>query len=330
MTDLDYIRRTFELARLGVALTSPGVMVGAVIVKDDEIVGEGFYTWDGVEHAEIRALRQAGSAARGSTVYTSLEPCSHVGRTPPCAQALVEAGVSRVVAAMQDPFPAVNGKGLAMLRDAGIEIVCGLLQDEARQLNEAFLTGLTRKRAFGILKIAMTLDGKIATRSGDSQWITSEASRASVQKLRHSVDAIVTGSGTFLKDTPQMTDRTGLPRRRELQRIVLDRRSRIASTTPGWTVFRGSLEDLVRHMEELEIQSFLLECGPDLAFNAIRSGIIDKLVMFVAPTLLGGREIPAIGGEGVHELANAIPLHDLAVTVGDTDMTITGYVYRDH
>jgi diaminohydroxyphosphoribosylaminopyrimidine deaminase / 5-amino-6-(5-phosphoribosylamino)uracil reductase len=333
LKDEEYIRRTMELARLGVALVSPGALVGAIVVKDDTIIGEGFYTWEGVDHAEVIALRQAGEAARGATVYTSLEPCSHTGRTPPCSQALIDAGVARVVTAMEDPNPAVNGKGLAMLRQSGIDVQCGVLEDEARQVNEAFFTYKTKHRAFGTLKVAMTLDGKIATRTGDSQWITSEESRDMVQTLRHASDAIVTGSGTFLKDRPQMTDRTGLPRRRELLRVVMDRRGRITpreKNSAEWLIFRGSLEDLSSELRGREIQSFLLECGPDLAFSAIQAGIVDKIVMFVAPKLLGGREIPAIGGTGVERLADAIQLDDCEILVAGSDFVITSYVHRNH
>jgi diaminohydroxyphosphoribosylaminopyrimidine deaminase / 5-amino-6-(5-phosphoribosylamino)uracil reductase len=329
MTDSDYIRRTIELAKRGIALTSPGAMVGAVIVKDGVVVGEGFYTWDGLHHAEVLALRQAGESARGATVYTSLEPCSHTGRTPPCAQALIDAGVSRVVTAMEDPNPNVSGKGLAMLREAGVEVECGILQNEAARMNEAFLAQVTTKRPFGILKIAMTLDGKIATALGESQWITTEESRAAVQGLRHAVDAVVTGSGTFLKDKPQLTDRTGLPRRRELLRVVLDRRGRVEKT-PGFLVVRGSFDAFLAEMEQRQIQSFMLECGPDLAFSALDAGIIDKIVAFVAPKILGGREVPAIGGAGFERLADAIRLQDWTVTAGETDITITAYVHGNH
>jgi diaminohydroxyphosphoribosylaminopyrimidine deaminase / 5-amino-6-(5-phosphoribosylamino)uracil reductase len=331
--DEEYMRRAIELARRGEGLVSPGAMVGAVVVRENKVIGEGFYTWDGIDHAEVIALRHAGSAARGATVYTSLEPCSHTGRTPPCAQALIAAGVARVVTALEDPNPAVNGQGLEMLKRAGIEVSSGILEDEARHANEAFIQYKTKGRPFGILKVAMTMDGKIATRTGESQWITSEESRAMVQSLRHATDAIVTGSGTFLKDRPQMTDRTGLPRRRELLRIVMDRRAQIGSdeaTKTGWLAFRGSLEELSREMKAREIQSFLLECGPDLAFNAIQEGIIDKLVMFVAPKLLGGHEVPAIGGTGVERLAEAIQLEDCEILMAGTDFVITSYVHRNH
>jgi diaminohydroxyphosphoribosylaminopyrimidine deaminase/5-amino-6-(5-phosphoribosylamino)uracil reductase len=330
MNDTDYMRRAIDLARRGTALTSPGAMVGAVIVKDSTIVGEGFYTYDGVEHAETIALRHAGDAAPGSTVYTSLEPCAHTGRRPvSCALALIEAQVARVVSAVEDPDPRVQGKGFAMLREAGITVEGGILEDEATRMNEAFLTQTREKRPFGILKIAMTLDGKIATGHGESQWITSEESRDNVQALRHSVDAVVTGSGTFLKDKPQLTDRTGLPRRRELLRVVLDRRERVEKT-PGWLLIRGGFDLLREEMDKRQIQSFMLECGPDLAFSALESGIIDKIVVFVAPSILGGREVPAIGGAGIERLSDAIRLRDWTVSPGKTDITITAYVHRNH
>ena len=330
MNDTDYIQRAIDLARRGTALTSPGAMVGAVIVKNEAIVGEAFYTYDGIEHAETLALRQAGDAARGSTVYTSLEPCAHRGRRPiSCAMALIEAHVARVVSAVEDPDPRVQGKGFAMLREAGIAVESGILEDEASRMNEAFLTQTREKRPFGILKIAMTLDGKIATGHGESQWITSEESRAAVQGLRHTVDAVVTGSGTFLKDKPQLTDRTGLPRRRELLRVALDRRERVEKT-PGWLLIRGGFDLLREELDNRQIQSFLLECGPDLAFSALENGIIDKIVVFVAPSILGGREVPAIGGAGIERLSDAIRLRDWTVTPGETDITITAYVHRDH
>jgi diaminohydroxyphosphoribosylaminopyrimidine deaminase/5-amino-6-(5-phosphoribosylamino)uracil reductase len=327
MSDTDYIRRAIAIARRGIALTSPGTLVGAVIVKNDAVVGEGFYTWDGVHHAETLALQQAGEAARGATVYTSLEPCAHTGRTPPCAKALIDAGVARVVTSMEDPYPLVSGRGLAMLKEAGIAVECGLLQDESRRMNEAFLTHVTKKRAFGILKIAMTLDGKIATATGESQWITSDDSRTEVQGLRHSVDAVITGSGTYLKDRPQLSDRTGLPRRRELLRVVLDRRGQV-ERVPGWLIVRGGFGDLHAELEQREIQSFVMECGPDLAFSALESGVIDKVVAFVAPRILGGREVPAVGGAGFERLADALQLRDWTVSQGDTDITITAYVQR--
>ncbi len=329
MNDLVYMRRALELAEKGAGLTSPGAMVGAVIVKNDSVVGEGWYVYDGVRHAEIIALEQAGAASLGATVYTSLEPCSHQGRTGPCANALVEAGVARVVAAIKDPNPEVNGRGLGILREAGIQVECGILEEDARRLNEAFITYKTERRPFGILKLAMTLDGKIATRTGESQWITSDESRALVHQLRHRADALITGSGTVLADRPRLTDRSGIPRRRPLLRIVLDRRGRIPAFSDA-VIFRGDLTALSADLYRQEIQRFLLECGPDLAFNALQAGIIDKIVAFIAPKILGGREIPAIGGEGIEKLSQAIPLRDWTVARSGPDLVMTAYVHRDH
>src|SRR5262245_30224254 len=324
-----YIRRTLELAEKGRGLASPGAMVGAVIVKDAQIIGEGFYTYDGIRHAEVIALDQAGNKARGATVYTNLEPCSHHGRTPPCAQALINAGVAKVVTAMSDPNPLVNGAGIAMLRAAGIPVDSDVLETEAKRLNEAFITYKVQQRPFGILKIAMTLDGKIATRSGESRWISSEESRDRVHRLRHQVDALVTGSGTVLADRPRLTDRSGLPRRRPLLPVILDRRGRVAEFSGG-LLFRGSLQELSSELYNRQIQSYLMECGPDLAFNALRAGIIDKIVLFVAPKILGGREIPAIGGEGMMKLTEAIPLADWSIDRSGPDLLLTAYVHRDH
>jgi diaminohydroxyphosphoribosylaminopyrimidine deaminase/5-amino-6-(5-phosphoribosylamino)uracil reductase len=329
MNDLTCIRRALELAEKGAGLASPGAMVGAVIVKDGEIIGEAFYTYDGVRHAEIIALEQAGAAARGATVYTSLEPCSHQGRTGPCAKALIDAGVARVVTAIEDPNPAVNGAGLAMLRKAGIAVDCGILEEEARRLNEAFITYKIERRPFGILKMAMTLDGKIATRSGESQWITSEESRALVHRMRHRSDALITGSGTVIRDHPRLTDRSGLPRRRPLLRVILDRRGRVSSF-PDAVIFRADLASLSEELYNREIQSFLLECGPDLAFNALRGGIIDKIVVFIAPKILGGREVPAIGGDGMEKLSEAIAVEDWTVTTSGPDLVLTAYVHSNH
>jgi diaminohydroxyphosphoribosylaminopyrimidine deaminase/5-amino-6-(5-phosphoribosylamino)uracil reductase len=282
-----------------------------------------------VRHAEVIALEQAGVAARGATVYTNLEPCSHQGRTPPCAEALIEAGIAKLVTATTDPNPLVNGAGIALLRAAGIQVESGILRTEARKLNEAFITYKVHGRPFGILKIAMTLDGKIATRAGESRWITSEESRKLVHQLRHQVDALVTGSGTVIADKPQLTDRSGLTRRRPLLPVILDRRGRVTDF-PGALLFRGELPELASKLRNMEVQSFLLECGPDLAFNALRAGIIDKIIVFVAPKILGGREILAIGGEGMEKLSEAIALEDWSASHSGPDLVLTAYVHRDH
>jgi diaminohydroxyphosphoribosylaminopyrimidine deaminase/5-amino-6-(5-phosphoribosylamino)uracil reductase len=236
--DESFMQRALELAREGVALASPNPRVGAVVVRDGNIVGRGSYTYDGVKHAEVLALEQAGEAARGSILYVSLEPCSHQGRTGPCAATVIAAGVKRVVAAMRDPNPLVNGQGLEKLRASGIEVVEGVGEAEARKLNEAFAKYIRQKTPLVTLKAGMTLDGKIAAPPGGSEssaqraadaagWITSEEARAHLQELRHASDAILVGVGTIVADDPLLTDRSGRPRRRPLMRVILDSRLRL-------------------------------------------------------------------------------------------------------
>jgi diaminohydroxyphosphoribosylaminopyrimidine deaminase/5-amino-6-(5-phosphoribosylamino)uracil reductase len=228
--------RALELARMGIALAAPNPRVGAVIVSGDgEIVGEGFHTYDGVKHAETNAIEQAGDTARGATLYLNLEPCAHQGRTGPCADAVIAAGIQRVVCAMTDPNPLVRGEGFARLRAAGLEVLEGVLADEARKLNEGFARRIRTNLPLVTLKAAMTLDGKIAPPPAEVAdiglaqpgWITSEIARAHVQELRHASDAILIGVGTVVSDNPLLTDRTGLPRRRPLLRVVLDSQLRL-------------------------------------------------------------------------------------------------------
>ena len=239
-TDEEYLRQALELARRGVGLTSPNPNVGAVIVADGEVVGTGTHTYDGVKHAEVLALEEAGKRARGATLYVNLEPCSHRGRTGPCADALIAAGIRRVVAGVLDPNPLVSGEGFSRLRDAGISVASALLADECRELNEAFANYIRRKTPLVTLKTAMTLDGKIAPPPGESGnptalgsasvsggWITSVPARAHVQQLRHQNDAILVGVGTIIADDPLLTDRSGHPRRRPLLRVIVDSRLRL-------------------------------------------------------------------------------------------------------
>src|SRR5437870_6242110 len=217
------MRRALDLAGRGLGQVSPGPLVGTVIVDaTGETVGEGFYVYDRIQHAETLALELAGEKARGSTVYVSLEPHAHQGRTPPCTEALIKAGIRRVVAPIEDPNPKVSGRGFAHLREAGIVVCTGLMAREASQLNEAYIHFMQTGRPFVHLKLAVSLDGKIATRTGDSRWITGEESRARVHELRHQYDAILIGAGTAAADDPLLTDRSGKPRRRQLMRVLLD------------------------------------------------------------------------------------------------------------
>jgi diaminohydroxyphosphoribosylaminopyrimidine deaminase/5-amino-6-(5-phosphoribosylamino)uracil reductase len=230
MTETDFLRLTLELAAQGKGQVSPNPLVGSVIVRDGKVVGSGFHRYSEIKHAEVWALEEAGSLARGATAYVSLEPCSHNGegkRTPPCVQALIDAGVQRVVAAMIDPNPKVNGRGFAMLRAAGIEVSTGLMKDEAERLNEKYIRYVTTRLPFVHLKTACSLDGRIATPTGESKWITGEAARRASQHLRGEYDVILTGIGTVLADDPLLSDRSGMPRHRPLMRVVLDAGLRI-------------------------------------------------------------------------------------------------------
>lgn len=336
-----FLRRALDLARAGIALTSPNPCVGCVIVTDDgAVVGEAFHTYEGKKHAEILALERTGNASRGSTLYVNLEPCSHQGRTGPCADALIAAGITRVVCGMEDPNPLVAGQGFAKLRAAGIQVEVGRFQAEARLLNEAFAKYIRHKIPLVTLKSALTLDGKIAPRpspgganrgSTRTEWITGAAARSHVQLLRHQSDAILTGIGTVLADDPLLTDRTGLPRRRPLLRVVLDSRlrlpldSRLAqSVQEDVLVFteetadarKNELEKLgirvvqlshsgentldlaavVQHLGNMEITSLLIEGGSHMNASALDSGIVDKVVLYFAPRMFGEGALPFASG----------------------------------
>jgi len=230
--DIRFLQHALDLARKGIGLASPNPTVGCVIVKDGAILGEGFHQYDWRDHAEIVALKQARDKAKGATLYVTLEPCNHTGRTGACSEAIVAAGIARVVAAMEDPNPKTQGTGFARLRAAGIEVETGLLESEARQLNEGFISWITTRRPFVTLKSALTLDGQLALPSSGVKkkraWITGEESRAEVHRMRHASDALLTGIGTILADDPLLTDRSGLPRRRRLLRVILDSRLRLS------------------------------------------------------------------------------------------------------
>ncbi len=234
-----FMARALALARLGAGRTSPNPMVGAVVVKDGRVVGEGYHQKAGTPHAEVHALRAAGAAAAGATLYVSLEPCNHHGRTPPCTEAIIAAGIRRVVAATRDPNPQVNGSGMARLRAAGIEVVEGVMEEEARELNEAFFHFITTGHPFVVMKYAMSLDGRIATATGESRWISSEPARDYVHRLRAAVDAIMVGVGTVLRDDPQLTARPAGGANRHPVRVIVDSRLR---TPPSARALTGRSE----------------------------------------------------------------------------------------
>lgn len=359
------MRRAIELAEHGRGLTSPNPMVGAVIVAPGgEVVGEGFHARAGAAHAEVEALRVAGPRARGATVYVTLEPCAHHGRTPPCAHALVAAGVARVVAAVGDPNPLVSGKGFAELRQAGIEVVTGVGVAEAEGQNRVFLTAMRERRPHVILKAGMTLDGKIADLHGSSRWITGAPARERAHQLRSEADAIVVGIGTVLRDDPELTVRLGRPWPREPFRVVLDTRARTPRTarviragTPsralivvggdapeertrelagaGATVVRCRTRDgrvdLGAFLDELfarEVRGVLVEGGGEIHAAFLDTNLVDRVAIYVAPLLVGGRDAtPVVGGVG-RELKNAVRLGGLSVSALGDDLLIEADVLR--
>ena len=325
------MEHALSLARKGIGLASPNPHVGCVIVREGQIIGEGFHQYEWRDHAEIVALKSAGEKARGATLYVNLEPCNHTGRTGPCTEAIIAAGIRRVVAGMQDPNPATSGCGFERLRAAMIETVCGVLEDDARRLNETFACWIGTKKPFVILKSALTLDGQLALpatkKRGRSTWVTSEESRAEVHRMRHASDALLTGIGTVLADDPLLTDRSGLPRRKRLVRVVLDSKlrlspkSRLAQTADDdLLVFteaplnsakarrlqkegielvharatRGRIElkAVLAELGRREILSTLLEAGPTLNGAALSSGIVHKLKLFYAPKFAGDAGVP--------------------------------------
>ncbi len=354
------MQEALRLARRGAGATSPNPMVGAVVVDGDEIVGRGYHARVGAPHAEVFALREAGLRARGATLYVTLEPCVHWGRTPPCTEAIINAGIGCVVAAMPDPDHRMDGRGLHRLAEAGLMTRVGVGESEARRLNEAYVKHRTTGLPFVTAKWAMTLDGRIATRSGESRWISGEASRALVHELRAASDAILVGIGTVLRDNPALTARTPAASHNP-QRIVLDSALRVpldarvlardgtpvvVATTErarpetrraleamgvdvvlaGGSDGRVDLAVLLRTLGRRGVVSLLVEGGSTVLGTFADAGLIDKVVAFVAPTLVGGPAPGPVGGEGVGALAQARHLARTEVRrIGD-DVMIEGYM----
>lgn len=351
-------RRSLELASFGIGQVSPSPLVGCVIVSEaGEIVGEGSYIYENLIHAEVLALNQAGARAKGGTAYVSLEPHSYHGRTKPCTTALLDAGIRRVFCPVEDPNPLVSGKGFAQLRASGIEVVTGILRDEAAKLNEKFCVWHQKQRPFVHLKLAMSLDGRISLKDSVSTTLSGKESAVKVQSLRHEHDAILVGGNTALVDNPSLTDRSGKLRRRKLVRVVLNNRLRIpfesnlvttAKDTPtlivsnsddeakierliegGVEFVRENARDLNAVLEALrkrDLQSVLVEGGTEIAGAFVDAKIVDKLTLIVAPIIIGGHSAPpAIGGNGVNSLENAMRLHDLEITKHGSDYEFTGY-----
>jgi len=358
------MREAFELARQGRGLASPNPMVGALLERDGEVVGRGFHTYAGVHHAEILALAQAGEKARGATLYVNLEPCSHQGRTPPCADALIHAGVARVVAPLEDPNPLVAGDGFRKLRAAGIEVTLAAeFAAEAAKLNEPFVHFMRTGRPLVTLKTAITLDGKISAPDDNRGWITSEKARAHVQELRHDHDAILTGIGTVLADDPLLTDRSGFPRSRPLLRIVMDSQLRlppdskmarsasndllVVTTSAASAERRRTLEarcaqvlvmdgpggradlrGVVEWLGRNNYLSLMIEAGSKLNWGALEAGAVDRIFFYYGPKILGGLEaLPLAGGIGRRRRADAIRIYGVTIhPIPPDEFAVEGYV----
>ncbi|MBW3592322.1 MAG: bifunctional diaminohydroxyphosphoribosylaminopyrimidine deaminase/5-amino-6-(5-phosphoribosylamino)uracil reductase RibD [Actinobacteria bacterium] len=326
--DARLLERALALAERGRGTTRPNPVVGALVVRDGRVVGEGWHERPGGPHAEVAALAAAGEQARGATLYTSLEPCAHHGRVGPCTEAIVTAGVARVVPGAGDPFPLVDGRGFGRLRDAGIEVELahGRLAARARRQNEAFRTWAARGRPFVTYKAAVTLDGRVAASSGDARWVSSEDSRRLVHELRAASDAVAVGMGTVRAESPRLTardvDAARQPRRLAFGKGPLPVDSDLELLT------RPPEEELARLAAE-EVQSLLLEGGPTLAGEFLRADLIDKILLFVAPKLIGGDDAPPLfAGAGARTLADAVALSDLEGRSVGEDVLVTAYVHQ--
>ena len=360
-TDQDYMKLALQLAASAKGNTNPNPLVGAVIVKDGVIVGTGLHRKAGEPHAEVHAIQMAGKHALGATIYVTLEPCSHYGKTPPCAKLVKESGVARVVVATEDPNPEVAGRGIQLLRDAGIEVTVGVLQQEAQKLNERFIHNMLTARPFVVAKFAMTLDGKIATYNGHSQWITSEEARADVHELRHEVDGILVGVQTVLNDNPKLTTRLDNKVGRNPIRIVLDRtlktplHAHIANTSEARTIivtaesttdekiqafekqgveiirvatdaFGVSIEATLKALYKQGITHLLVEGGGNVNASFLRGGFIDQFIVYIAPKVLGGKNsITPFTGEDVESIDFASLLEFDEVTQIGQDLRIIAY-----
>ncbi|OPA81389.1 riboflavin biosynthesis protein RibD [Paenibacillus selenitireducens] len=362
MNDAFYMRLALQMAERALGQTGINPVVGCVVVKDGRIVGLGTHLQRGTGHAEVHALNMAGAEAAGSTAYVTLEPCSHYGKTPPCSERLVREGVARVVVACTDPNPQVAGKGIALLRSHGIEVEVGVLEAEALKLNEKFFKFIMTKQPFVTLKTASTLDGKVASKTGDSKWISNEAAREIVHTLRHQHQGIMVGIGTVLADDPSLTTRLPVPGLHPTRivvdsqlRIPLDAKLLVDGAAPtvivttdladaekakaiealGAKVLRcGSSErvdlDLaMTQLGELEIGSILLEGGGVLNGSMLEAGFVDKVVLFFAPKIIGGLASPGnIVFEGFERMSDAITLDEITVEQLGDNVCITGYPKR--
>ncbi len=354
-----YIKLALQLATKSKGRTSPNPCVGAVVVKNGKIVGKGYHKKAGWPHAEMYALKEAGKKARGATLYVTLEPCRHYGRTPPCVNFIISAGIKRVVTAMKDPNPINNGRGLSILRRNGVKTEVGILEAEARKLNESFIKYITKQMPFVSVKIAQSLDGKIATRTGDSKWITGIKARAFTHRLRKEADAIIVGARTVLKDDPLLTARikdgntkqlstAGLKRqpstagsKRQPLRIILSGKSkipvsaRVLNSEGGQAIIakarkkdgRVDIKFLLKELAKKGITNVLIEGGGETIASAFEAKVVDKVCFFISPKIIGGRQaVTSVEGIGVDKVSKAIEIKDAAVHRLGGDFMIEGYI----
>ncbi len=364
--DKHYMLQAFRLAEKGRGRTRPNPMVGAILVKDDSIIGKGYHKKAGTNHAEIIALNEAGENAKGATLYVTLEPCCHQGATPPCVDKIIQAKPARVVIAMPDPNPKVGGRGIRLLREAGIQVEVGLLENKARFQNEIFLKYVTTNIPFVILTIALTMDGKIATKTGDSKWVSGPESRQRVHQIRNQVDATCVGIGTIIRDDSRLTTRLIDKHGRDPLRVVIDsllkvpikanifiqksNASNIIVTTKNAFFKRmheiektGSrvlevnshernkvdLKDMIKELGKMGITSIMIEGGAEIAASAIKEDIVDKVIFFISPKIIGGKTAPCpIGGEGIAKMSDAIKLKHIKTKNYGEDIMIEGYIEK--
>lgn len=362
--DEKYMWLALDLAVQGLGRTSPNPLVGAVVVKDGEVIGSGYHHEAGAPHAEINALDSAGERARGAALYVTLEPCSHFGRTPPCTEKIISSGIKKVVVSVLDPNPLMNGGGVKILENAGIKVKVGVLEEKARKINEVFFKFITTGLPFVTLKTAMSLDGKIATHKGHSRWISSEKSREFVHRLRNQVDAVMVGIGTVLTDNPRLNTRLeGQEDVRNPLRIIVDSAGRLPldarvikhiADSPvllfttelaplekleslshlGMEILktrsregRVDLKEMMKVLGERQITNLLVEGGSTLNYQLMQDNLLDKVMFFIAPKLIGGAEAPTpVGGEGVELMEDVYDLIDLQVKTLGEDILVTGYL----
>jgi len=334
--DAKYMKVAIGLAKRAEGMTSPNPLVGAVLVKGGRIVGKGYHKRCGLPHAEVNAIRDAGSKVRGADLYVTLEPCNHFGRTPPCTDAIINAGIKRVIIGMKDPNRINNGKGIARLKRAGIKIVMGVLEKEAVSINLPYIKYITKGLPYVTLKMAQSLDGKIATRTGNSKWITSDEARAYVQRLRARVDAVMVGANTVLKDDPTL--RCKIPGAKQPARVVIGGKLPVPSSAK---IFRSAdkskviiaavpdgkvnLKDLLKKLGRMGIINILVEGGGELAASLVKERLIDRYLFFVAPKIIGGRgAVTSVEGEGVKFVNDAVQIKDMRFAMVGRDLLIEG------